>query len=116
VTPSEFKAAFPAFTNTPDPTVQRHITAAAPYFDVDRWGDFYSDGIGNFVAHKIAMENAAAANVGAGDATLKHVGSVIVQRDGKNVGMQMRDPWLRTIYGQEYRRLSRLIGMGGAAT
>lgn len=121
--PSDFKAAFfPVFDTTNDSVVQAAITASTPYFDVSRWGDLLPDGQGNFVAHRIVINNPAAfpgqsAGV-VGDVTVtdKMVGSVRVGRAAGLRAKQMDDPYMLTSYGREYRRLANLVGLGGAVT
>jgi hypothetical protein len=120
VTPSEFKASFPdgEFSSLADNYVQTFLDKADPFFDVERWGDFYSEGVANFVAHKIVLSKARAANalqVNGGNVTEEHVGPVGQSMDSQLLNKQVDDPYLLTDYGQEYVRLRRLVGMGGTA-
>lgn len=114
MTASEFKAIFPAFVATNDDTVSAAIALAAPWFNVDRWGRFYSEGLANWVAHKLTVDapSNAGANNGGGDATDKQVGSVRISRGETLLKAQMDDPFMRTAYGQRYRYLAGLAGMG----
>ena len=121
MTPAEFKTAFPAFAAVLDATVQRHITAAVPFFDVARWDDFYPAGLGNWVAHWITMEtlDAAAGIAGAAAAATpalsKQVGSVSVTYSADMLNKQAMNSYWRTSYGQRYLYLLRLVGAGAIA-
>lgn len=117
MTAAEFKAIFPAFVSTNDDTVSAAIALAAPWFNVDRWGGFYSEGLANWVAHNLTVNapGYAAANAGAGDATDKQVGSVRISRGETLLKAQMGDPFMRTAYGQRYRYLAGLVGIGAVA-
>lgn len=118
MTPSEFKALFPQFTSETDARVQIFIDLAAPYFDVTRWGDFYSEGIANWVAHSIVVANAEATAstsvIDADDATTETFGRISTQRSPDLAKMAAKDPFLRTTYGKRYAYLRRMVGMGGA--
>ena len=119
--PDDFRTAFPAFAAETDPTIQRWLDASVPFFDVSRWDTLYPMGVGNWVAHQIVMDSAAtaagagAAAANAGDATSKQVGTVRVDRSQELLSKQMDDPFMRTIYGQQYRHLARLVGLGAVA-
>ena len=112
MTAAEFKAAFPVFTSTPDATVDLVISAAAPFFNVGEWDDLLTDGLGNYVAHKLTMQGlsltGAMASAGAGAS--KTVGRVSISSSQGAVGIMMADPFQRTIYGQTYAALARQVG------
>lgn len=115
MTPSEFKSYMPAFAGGPDDdTVARWLSRATPYFNADTWGDLYSDGLTNWVAHNIVLEaqlgNTFATAGGGLDTVGKTVGRVSAQYSNAIVELKAKDPYMRTIYGQEYRRLSKLVG------
>lgn len=120
MTPAEFKLQFPELSTEVDARIEFMIAKAEPYFDVARWEDFYNDGLAYFVAHRLVL---AAAAVAAGaqaaatvsDHTSMSVGEVSIDKDGQAVRDQMADPFLRTTYGQEYRRLEKIVGAGGVA-
>jgi len=118
VTPADFMSAFPAFRDEQVPTIQRHLDAAAPFFDVDRWGAFYARGLGYFVAHSMVVEKAAGESKNEtttkGDVVSEEVGGMVWSRSADMLKAASRDPFLRTTYGQEYRRIARLVGLGGA--
>lgn len=118
MTVDEFKASFPEFKNEGIPKVERHITAAAPMFDVGRWGAQLPIGLGNYVAHTITLENRrvkeAAVGGGArsGDETGKRVGGVAVQRDGNAIRDMLKNPFLSSPYGTVYYQMAKRIGQG----
>jgi hypothetical protein len=121
VTPSEFKLQYPdgEFGALDDGYIQKFLDKADPFFDVERWGNLYSEGLSNFVAHRIVMSKATAANAlqaDSGNVTEKHVGPVGQSTDSAILSRQVDDPYLLTGYGREYVRLRRMVGMGGATT
>lgn len=117
MTAAEFKALFPQFTSETDARVLVFIGLAAPYFDVSRWGDFYTDGLANWVAHSIVVANAEALQatdeVDADDATTETFGPISTTRSSEAAMASAKDPYLRTSYGRRYAYLRRLVGMGG---
>lgn len=120
MTPADFKTRFPEFAGESDARVQLFITDAIPLFDVSRWGDLYEAGVASFVAHELSLANAQTlasgqAAVLAGDEISTSVGDVSLTRDAQLAREQVADPYLRTSYGQKYRRLVRLVGTGGVA-
>lgn len=120
MTPAEFKAIFPSFDGETDARVQYAIDSAAPFFDVARWENLYTQGLVNYVAHTLTMTAVAAVVVGgvagvSDVATTKKVGDVSVTKSDAMVEKLAKNPYLRTVYGQEYYRLSRMVGMGAIA-
>jgi len=119
MTPAEFKTRFPEFASETDARVQLFITDADPVFDVERWDTFYPAGVAYYVAHKLAVANAQVTAGTAGllfsDAVNKKVGDLQVQRSEAALLRKMEDPMMSTTYGQEYRRLQKLVGIGAHA-
>jgi hypothetical protein len=119
VTPSGFKALFPKFMGESDERIQALLNLAAPYFNVERWGAFYPEGIANWVAHSIVVDNAEGAQptdqLNANDVTEKHVGPVGMTRDSQLLNAQAKNPFMRTTYGQKYVYLRGKVGFGGLA-
>jgi hypothetical protein len=119
MTPAEFKARFPEFASETDARVQLFISDADSMFDVERWDTFYSVGVANYVAHQLAVANAQAATGAAGkllDTKLsKKVGDLAVTNSELALTARMKDPFMATPYGVEYRRLCRLVGLGALA-
>lgn len=121
MTPSEFKASFPdgEFNSLDTVYIQKFLDKADPFFDVERWGDFYSEGLANFVAHKIVLSKARAANAlqaDGGNVTEEHVGAVGQSMDSQLLNKQADETCLLTGYGREYVRIRRMVGVGGLAT
>ena len=121
MTPSEFLADpdFVAFAAESPATIAKWLVKAVPFFDVGRWGAWYSEGLGNWIAHRIVMSNLRATQptnrTDAGDTASKAVGPVSKSYDSMLINAQAKDPYMRTSYGQEFCRLRRLVGMGGFA-
>lgn len=115
MTPTEFKTRYPEFTAESDQRVQLFIDEAIPHLDQPRWDDLYVQGLGLYVAHSLASANADV-GVDVGNETSVKVGDVSISKDSSIVKAQMEDDLLRTTYGQQYRRLARMVGAGGIAT
>lgn len=119
MTPSEFKAVFPdgEFNALDNSYIQKFLDKAVPYFNVTRWGAHYSEGLANFVAHRIVVSKAQAAlalQVDSGNVTEEHVAAVGHSMDGNLLNKQAEDPFLTTNYGREYAARRDLVGIGGA--
>jgi len=131
MTPAEFKIRFPEFASEIDARIQFFIDDADCAFDLCRWGCCYVVGIANYVAHNMAMANYIASGDAAGafpgsssisnaqQWTSKTVGDVSVTR-GNSTGIgngksQQDSPFFKTLYGQEYLRLLRLVSIGATA-
>lgn len=118
LTPAAFKLQFPAFATTSDERVQLFINKADPYFDVARWGDFYDDGVANFVAHNLFLTGGYGGStppVGSGmqdNTTSKKVGDVQISKSTALIQAAMTDPYMRTSFGQRFTELRRLVGVG----
>lgn len=116
MTPADFIAAFPAFKDTQVPDIQRHLNASPPYFDVDRWGGFYNEGLGNWVAHRLIVEKRHAASQNdvalKGDVTSEETQGITTARSSAVLEAVVLDRYKATTYGQEYRRLSKRVGLG----
>ena len=119
MTPSEFKARFPfgEFNAVSGDIIQTLLDQAAPMFNVVRWGDFYSEGLANYVAHAIVVGQARATRgIGqpsAGTMTSKNVGPVGASYDAQLLNKQADDTFMASDYGQRYCELRNLVGMGG---
>lgn len=122
-----FRAAYPAFTAElhPDVRVAFHLRAAGLRLPPERWGDLLDDGTGLYVAHHLTLEakaNQAADGTGGMDAAAgtlasesKTVGPVSKSKAYTNAASA--EPggghWNLTLYGQQFRDLAKLVGMGG---
>jgi hypothetical protein len=119
MTPAEFKAIFtPTFDAVSDSVVQTQLTLAVEWFDVCVWGGWYAEGLSNYVAHKLTMNAVAAAAPGGVAGGLdntslrKKVGDLDIMKSEQAMLKNMSNPFYRTIYGQEYLRLTRIVGSG----
>lgn len=118
MTPADFRIQFPELSTTTDDVINYWVGKSSAIFNMALWGLSYDAGLSNWVAHKIATS-----------AKYSYDKDLIDPADGLNIMMprvgmaqnintrdlvleQAKDPYLGTIYGQEYRRLSRLVGIG----
>jgi hypothetical protein len=118
MTPSEFKARFPAFDAVDDTRIQMFLDISAKYMDESRWDDLYSEGLGLLTAHKITMsdrQNTGAAGASADDTTSEKAGDVSFTRDAGLLAKQAENPHMATTYGQEYLFLVAQVGIGAVA-
>lgn len=121
MTPADIKAIIPELVGETDARVQLYIGLAEPHFNVQRWGGFYSAGVANWVAHEITLVNMRAAKGGAVKAALtddtlqKKVGDLQTMRDTGLLNKQADNPYYRTVFGQQYLELRKLVGAGAAA-
>lgn len=119
MTPAEFKTLMPAFVGVADADIQRWLDRSATYFDVGRWDTLYSDGLVNWVAHKLIMENTAEGlplvPVISSLAIFKRVGTEQVQYSPEALAAVMAEPMNATYFGREYLELAREVGMGAVA-
>ena len=129
MTADQFIALFPEFTSG---MTSGEVTAfkarvvvmtalAAPYFNLERWGGFYLEGLANLVANNIVLADAAAA-ARIANPTIADGGAIVTETAGRVsyalaaavIEKQVKDPALRTIYGQRYAYLRTYkAGMGG---
>lgn len=116
-TPADFRARFPELANYSGEKVLYWLAQSDPWFDPARWDTFYTEGVLNWVAHKLVMADATKGinQASAGDVTQKRVGQVSVSRGSDLLSQQMANPFLRTMYGQEYLTLRKTVGMGALA-
>lgn len=114
MTAAEFQLAFPVFATERVADIERLFVNALPFVDLGRWGSLYDEGVRNYVAHMLAVDrmDRDPARIGANDVTSKSVGSASVARSAELLAAQAHDPFMRTTYGQRYRYLARLVGMG----
>lgn len=116
---SDVKAILPELVLVDDNVVQRHITAADPFFEPSVWGGFYAAGLANFVAHHLVMEQvrknrSSIVQAQTDGVTSKSIsGAVSWSIDASVLQLQMKDTIYKTTYGQEYAYLRDLVGMGG---
>lgn len=117
MTPSTFKALFPEFSDDMNSTVQAFIDLSAPYFDPERWGDFLSEGMACFVAHRMAVATQSARDTTHNGATSlpmirRKVGDVEAQASEAILIKSIDNQYLATSYGRRYWDLVQMIGAG----
>jgi len=119
MTPAEFKLRYTEFASESNDRVQIFIDEAIPHLDQDRWGEWYTQGLGLYVAHSLAWENMIAAGGGAAagsdDDSSVSVGDVSIAKSADVAAQQMGNDLLRTSYGQRYNRLRLMVGAGAVA-
>lgn len=120
MTPAEFRLKFPEFDSVVTDRVQSFIDQALPHLDVERWGDFYAEGIGNLVAHYLALaaknQVRTLNNDPEDDAIMKKAGDSEIRWSEKVAVLQItKSTLLATPYGQQYMTLRKLIGLGGVS-
>lgn len=108
----------PAGTLGTDSTyVQAFLTRATGSMDVDRWGAKFAEGCAYLTAHLITLDQSDGAQtvgqVEANDTVSERIGPISVARHADAVMKQMRDPFMRTTYGQHYAYLRSRVGLGG---
>jgi hypothetical protein len=120
MTPTEFKAIFPEFTTTLDAMVQAALDAADPFFDSVRWDSLLSSGLSSYVAHELTMSGVTSATPNGtsgidNSAVATEVRDIKERFDAQSIRDQGENPYMRTIYGQKYYRLAKLVGAGAVA-
>ena len=121
MTPEDFRMQFPELSTVTDDSINYWVDKSSAVFNVDLWGQSYDAGLSNWVAHKIATQLKYSYDKDFLDPSdglnimMPRVGMAMNVNTRDLVLTQAKDPYIGTIYGQEYRRLSRLIGIGGVA-
>lgn len=113
MTAAQFLLLFPAFASTPVPVITAYILRLAPAFNVSRWDDWYSEGLGCAVAHMITVSNADGDLLEANDITSDETENRKIARDPALLMRQAVDWWNRSTYGQRYVFLrDNMVGRG----
>lgn len=117
VTPTSFKIRFPEFAAVDDGRIQFFINDADPYFSFRHWGAFIDQGMALWIAHQLAFDaqrTGQTSGFSTGGDSIK-VGDVQVTA-GQSSGSSGSQFYDKTSYGQEYRRMARMLGCGGLAS
>lgn len=118
-----FRQSFPAFadeTTYPDAMIEIWAGLGDKLLNVERWGDFYDEGLRFFVAHEVylaakaatatdtdsASEGGLVASLGAGPLSVSFDNQPALEKDAGHYNL--------TTYGKQYWRLVQIVGMGGA--
>jgi len=116
-TPAQIRTAFPQFEPQPDSVIAPAIALAAPEFiDGSRYGDYLANAQGYCVAFYIVENNPdRGLDRGTNDWVHEKRATLEVARDPKLLDGQAADPFMRNGYGQMFRYLQSLAGLGGVA-
>jgi hypothetical protein len=113
MTPAQFLALFPAFQSTDVNVIAAYIARLTPAFNVTRWDDWCSEGLGCAVAHMIEVSKADGDLLEANDITSDATENRRISRDPVLLRKQDNDWWHRSTYGQRYIFLrDRMVGRG----
>lgn len=112
MTAAQLKAILPALRTISDDDINTYIGLADPYFDVERWGAWYAEGLANWVANEIILASQPL-SMNDGAEVSKSVGDTSFSLSSELVSKQADDRAMLTRFGQRYRQLSLLIGGGG---
>lgn len=123
VTAASFRQVFPAFADTgkySDPMVNFWITTASGLLDPGRWGTLLDYGTQLLVAHNLVLQgadlNTAAfggnPGVASGPVSSKGVDKVNISFDTVSAAEDGAGAYNLTVYGQQFIRQARIIGMG----
>ena len=118
-----FREQFPAFTDVvryPDAMIAFWSSIAINMLIEARWGSVYTQGLSLYVAHEISLAAADAKQSsvgktpgqGNGLVSNKAVGSASKGYDNASSIEKDAGFWNLTTYGQQFYRLSRMIGAG----
>jgi len=116
----DIKLRFPELTAISDERILFFIGDALPFFDVERWGDFYPVGLASYVAHMLTVDQQNQVNPGSvfsgssGGGTVK-VGDVSITSDTSVAAKTIESSLYETRYGRDYLMLRRMVGAGGLA-
>jgi hypothetical protein len=118
ITPTTFLAYFANDSNMnaqSTDAIQAKITQSTPNFNVGMWGDKYNLGQFYYVAHQLMMDTIASKSPIVDTVTSKRAGGVSKSASADLIRQQNTNPFLRTIYGQQYLDLRRSLSGGIAA-
>lgn len=113
MTASQLKAILPPLSAFSDAQVDAKVVLSDPHFDVPRWGDLYAEGLANWCCHWLLLDSLPA-SLDDGAEVSESVGDTAFSLHPELVAAQAHDSMMRTRYGQRYRQLADLVGMGGA--
>lgn len=121
MTPDNFRAYFPEFTDMKDPPIEAAITRSLVFIDptdTSRWAAnaaLLLEGQANLVAHYIVTTPAAgkAPVLSANDIVMEDRPTLKMTRDAKLLQQQANDPFTRSSYGLQYVYLrDYIVGKG----
>lgn len=123
VTPASLRTLYPEFSDAaayPDQTINAWVGVASMMLDAGRWSTLIDFGTTLFVCHQLAikarsMQVAAFGGVpgqSSGILQSKSVDKVSQSYDTATASEEGGGSWNLTVYGQEYIRLARQMGIG----
>jgi hypothetical protein len=119
MTLGEFRQLYPEFASELDTRIQYYLDEASYFMETCRWSHWYEKGLGLYAAHQIALANSlsngTAAIDEAGGFTSKRVGDIALAKDGSFFNKQADNPFMRTVYGQQWVYYQKLAGSGAVA-
>jgi len=112
-----FRAAYPQFSDmiaVPPETVAYWLAVGTARLAPSRWGNLLDEGLALFIAHKVALGLLAGkGGLGGGVVSSKSVGGVSVAYNTEMGTEEGAGAYNLTLYGREFIRLARLVGLGG---
>lgn len=108
-----FLEKFPQFNDLnkyPEESVQFWFDYSNKFFNIQKWGKFYEDGLYLLTAHNLIL--AGLNGQVSGLLTSKSVDSVSAGYDITSIAYKKGGLFNRSIYGMQYYHLSQMIGAG----
>jgi hypothetical protein len=108
-----FLEKFPQFNDLnkyPEESIQFWFDYSMKFFDIQRWGKFYEDGLYLLTAHNLIL--AGMNGHISGILTSKSVDSVSAGYDVNSIMYKNAGLYNRSVYGMQYYHLSQIIGAG----
>lgn len=120
MTPTEFKTLFPVFAAVEDSRVLLFLNGTDPYIEPERWEPFTETAIANLAAHELLLATpslwGAAGGVVSTDGKIsKKVGELSTTKSDLAMAAAMKNPYMRTQFGQKFAELRRMAGIGAVS-
>ena len=124
MTPADFRAILPEFTDTtrwPDAQVSFWLAQGVLMLNEVRWGELLQQGLALYTAHQLALSDAdrlgAASRIAPGTSapgvvSSQSVGGASISYDTTSATEQGAGHWNLTTYGTRYLHLARQVGTG----
>jgi hypothetical protein len=120
ITPTDFKVRFPEFVTIADARIQIFLDLSVLEVGEGAWGTLYEEGVFLLAAHQLQLDLNRQAGSTTGGASVSNVesrsiGDVSVSFGSINSDSVSATWYNSTVYGQNYLRLKRRMGMGMVA-
>jgi hypothetical protein len=116
---TDFTTMFPELADKVDESKFNFwLSLSDEQFDQCRWDGLYFVGVLYWIAHSATagtLTGSTGANAAFDTTIMKKVGDVQKQRSAELLKMVADDPYMSTLYGQQYLYYAGLVGMGGIA-